>query len=223
MLPVGTKSMIAITHRITGGDKVASFTHYWERTDGMECNAIDAVALADYFHVEVGSHWDDFADTQYAISVTKAVCIKEDGYVDATSTEDPIPGTLGDLLPEGQFAMGSMISVLLQKRTGRRGRRYMGRLFVPGLNESLNVNGYLTSIGQGHVDDLCASLGTSHDIAPGEGPGFEVAARHWTPDQRNAEGDLTSPADFVVVTDMRYVDQLVTRKDRVLKGNRIAR
>jgi hypothetical protein len=223
MEPVGTKTMIKITHRIEGGDKVSSFSHYWEEIAGQTLTAAQLQAVADGMHTGVGELWQEFADQTYRLFATQAVMIKADEYLDCTDGLAPITGSMGVILDGNAQAMGGEIAVVLQRRTGKRGRRYMGRMFVPGLWEGDQASGYLADLSVGKVDALCAYLGTNQQFTPETGPVVDVAARHYTPEKVDSGGIQVWPADFVVVTDVRYVNQLSTRKDRQVKANRVAR
>jgi hypothetical protein len=222
MLPIGTLSMLKITHVCQGPGKISTFSHYWQEVNNALLTSTHLNEVCNYFHAQVGALWAALSNPVYVMQITKGVFLKADEYLDGVSDTGPIPGDAsGDTAPFSE-AMGGDIAYLMQRRTGKRGRRYRGRMFIPGVDETLHERGFAEGAGVTALEALAAWLGTNRTIDMEDETSYEFAGRHWTPDQKDAEGEITAARDFVVVTDFRWVDKLSTRKDRIHKSVAIA-
>lgn len=222
MLPIGALSMLRITHVINTPGKLSTTAHYWQEVNGATVNATQLKEVIDQMHDSFGEFWQPLANPAYTIAISRGLFLKGDVYLDEVNTNGSVVGTAGGDLTPFSEAAGADIAYLLQRRTGKRGRRYRGRMFVPGVDETLTSKGRIEGTTQDLSDDLCAFLGANVTVAHADETETEWAARHWTPDQKDAEGTIVAARDFVVVTDFRYVDKLATRKDRVHPHQSIA-
>lgn len=225
MQPIGSKAMLSLSYLVVGTGKVLTFTEYREHDEGISMTQETIVGIADYVMDEVSARWKVLAADGFKMIGVKAVYMKGDVYADGFSTLPSVAGDISAPLADGHNMMGDEVSLVIQRVTGKRGRRYRGRMFIPGIAESVNSNGYLNADYETQADSLAAWLGADVTIG-GASPaaGTIWHARLYSIGPRDPESHLpTGAADFVPVSDCRYVNKLATRKDREIRGAVYAR
>jgi len=218
MVPIGTKALLALTYEFQTGGKICSTTEYREHDEGvtMDQATIDHIALA--FHVAFHGLWEHVADGQQYQHSCKAVYMKADQYADGIHVGTEMVGALDGAGAELEDAMGDEICLIMQRRTGLRGRHARGRMFIPMLSELVNHKGFVSEEYQDACNDLAEFLGSDYTI-PGGGPASATVwhARHYVRQRKDGEGEIVQAADMMPVVDVRYLNRLGTRKDRVFR------
>lgn len=224
MKPIAELPMLSVKHIFKGKGKVMSCTSYWEGAVAPVMTQQMATALADDFQAQFGALWAPLANILFALEYTAVTYLCGNIYFDAMSNDGPIPGNLDGNVADTKAALGDEIALLLQKRTGQRGRRYRGRFFVPGLSEEVNDNGYIHADYVDEADDLAAFLGADFVAIVPPAAGQVWHARHYCDETKDPEsGEVNGPQVFVPIVDVRWVNKFATRKDRTIGGITIAR
>jgi len=201
--PTGVPSVTFIT-RFRVNSLLASCSTYWE-LDGALSPSFDHVEMVNDYQTQFGNYWKDLASTLNAIVLTQSIYRSGTSYLDAHSTGAEIPGTVGDI-PLGvdtPAPLPSWDAILLQRRTGLAGRQHRGRLFIPGIDELLQNASFVEASAYVAVGALAAFLGSDQVFNA-----TTFHARHWNRKNNALE----------VITAIRPVKELATRKDRQPKG-----
>lgn len=212
---IGTKACLTTKFFVQGTKKVMSFTAYWENDEGFTPTQAIMESIADNFYDEVKSLWANLASAAMYMQGCQAIYEKTTTFWEAMSTGAIWPGSIavdpldelgGDLMPDHD-------ALIIQRRTGKKGRNNAGRMFVPGIDEDVNRNGIVDPDHTGDADNLAAFFGADFTIPAGEAAGLVFHARHW---------DRKTP-DLVPIIDARWVNLIGTRRDRQFKAMRFAR
>jgi hypothetical protein len=212
---IGSKACLTTKFFVYGTKKVLSFTSYWENDEGFTPTQPIMEGIANFFFAGVADVWKEVAAARYEMTGCQAIYEKTTTYWEAMSndpsvlgniTADPTDEVGGDMMPDENC-------LIIQRRTGKKGRNNMGRRFLPGLDDDVNMNGVVDPDYTAKCNDIAAYFGASKTVDAGEAAGLVFNARHY---------DRKTP-DLVPVVDARWVNLLGTRRDRQLKSLRIAR
>jgi hypothetical protein len=217
--------MLKIDTMIKSDGKVLTFGSYWEHDEGITMTQPAITGVANSFLAGIGAVWAPVADTQFEIISVKATYMKGTEYADANSDAGTIPGTADGAGAGLADAMGDEIALVIQRRTGKRGRRYRGRMFIPGISENVNAHGFVEATYATQADNIAAFFGADHIITDGPATDTVWHARHYVVGPRDPEpphAPLLAP-EFIAITDCRWVNKLSTRQDRVISSAIIAR
>jgi len=115
---------------------------------------------------------------------------------DSLTEDEAIEGGSEDVMPDEA-------ALIIQRRTGMRGRQNYGRLFLSGLSERINFAGQVTPDFHGLAKAVAALVPADMNVAAEDYTGL-MHARHW-----NRKDNILMP-----VTKAYVVGAIGTRKDR---------
>jgi len=209
--PNATANWLALQYFIsTPNRKGMSFTEY--RTSSPAGAAIDGTtikAVATAFHDTLGNLLKVLMDekTQIVQCHARFRGITDDGVFDGWSANGIISGTAivttDATDAEDAEIMPDYAALVIQRRTGKAGRNKYGRVFIPGITEDANANGFLQEEYYTGANAVAAFLSTDQTLG-----GSTWHARHWDRKTNSQE----------VVVQARVMQRLGTRRDRTPTG-----
>lgn len=200
------RNALKLTHYINDSiQRPMGFTSYWEAQVPLSTMALlqDAV---DTLHTTIASVWQPIANVNTRFEQTFATYRDPSRGLETVSSVPAIGGTIGDLGPAGenQGTLPRTVALLVQKKTGLVGRQHRGRMYIPGVDESVSDEGIIDPGMRATMIALGALFAT--DVtAPSAGI---LHGRHWN----RKEGT------FEVVISGRVRVVLATERKRQLKG-----
>lgn len=198
------KTYVETTHRIM------SVTTYWEPENPI-LNAATMQGIVDSAQAIFGNLIAAVVPDQVTIPTSHGVYsdgndVQWDAY---SAISGKVVGGAATILLEapGSQVLPDVISLIIQRKTGRRGRQHAGRIFIPGIWEGFNDDGQLNDDGMTAAEPIAVFLGADATFA-----GEIFHSRHFN------RKDLA----FDVVSDCRVRKDLSTRHDREIRGIHLA-
>lgn len=186
---------ITATLNFARNNAVASCILYYFTEAEVDAEEVDDIASAiyDHFNGDLQACFEPETDW-LGVNV---VSLTSDARFEASSEAAPSPGsaTAGDVLPEED-------AVVIQRRTGLRGRGKNGRIFLPFVPEAFAIDSALTSAAITKYKALAAKI--AQPIAAIEGLPHVLEPR-----QPNFKNNLLLP-----IVSCRVVDNTCSRRDR---------
>lgn len=136
-------------------------------------NAVIIALLPDsHYFQRVECRWYGAGDSAFFANSTSAA---SQGSIDAPDNNDSLSDGAGSL---SEDIMPDDTCLIIQKKTGLKGRANQGRIFFGGLAENVNYAGEVSSPFEANAKALAAKLNTDINVA-GSGYTTVLHGRHW--------------------------------------------